>query len=227
VAAARYEIKSEEWRERELMMSQSGSDVDEGATVSAVGVTDLMTSLAVMFILLLAASLNKVDEPSPSKSAVNAELPQRMESLRLPVDAAPADPDVLRVVVPDSVLHFEFGRSALLPEADAFLTEAMPQYAVMLCGPNGQAVESFSIEGHTDDLGEDIHNLKLSQDRAFAVLAKGLDVIRHRLPWAYECFQRKVSANGRGRQDLLLNAAGFPDRDKSRRVVFKFHLRHT
>lgn len=103
----------------------------------------------------------------------------------------------------------------------------MVQYAVMVCGPNGDEVESFMIEGHTDDLGEDLHNLKLSQDRTFAVLAKGLDVVRHCVPWAYECFQQKASANGRGRQELLLKKDGVPDREGSRRVVFKFHLRHT
>lgn len=203
------------------------TDSDEGTTLSAVGVTDLMTSLAVIFILLVAASLNKVNEPSRSEEAINARSLHPLESRPLPVGVTHGDPHELRVVAPDSLLSFEFGKSALLPEADAFLTETMPQYAVMLCGPNGQDVESFSIEGHTDDVGEDIHNLRLSQDRAFAVLAKGLTVIRDRLPWAYECFQRKVSANGRGRQDLVLNAAGLPDREKSRRVVFKFHLRHT
>ena len=83
------------------------------------------------------------------------------------------------------------------------------------------------IEGYTDDQGDDIHNLKLSQDRSFAVLVKGLEIIRARLPWAYECFQQKTSANGRGRQDLLRNEAGQPDREKSRRVVFKIHVRRT
>ena len=96
----------------------------------------------------------------------------------------------------------------------------------MICGPQGHEVESFVIEGYTDDQGDDIRNLKLSQDRSFAVLVEGLEVIRTRLPWAYECFQQKSSANGRGKQDLLRNKAGQLDRDKSRRVIFKIHLRH-
>lgn len=40
-----------------------------------------------------------------------------------------------------------------------------------------------------------------------AVLVKRLEVIRARLPWAYECFQQKSSANGRGKQDILRNEA--------------------
>ncbi|MDH5666389.1 MAG: OmpA family protein [Nitrospira sp.] len=204
----------------------SPPDSEEGAAVSAIGVTDLMTSLAVIFILLLAVSINKVEKPLASEMPVDTQVDRYQASLHSPIEPARSDPHMLRVVVPDSVLHFEFGKSVLLPEADVFLQETMPQYAVMICGPNGHEVESFMIEGHTDDLGEDIQNLKLSQDRAFAVMARGLEVIRHRLPWAYECFQKKTSANGRGRQELLLKRNGVPDRDGSRRVVFKFHLRH-
>ena len=204
----------------------SPSDSEEGAAVSAIGVTDLMTSLAVIFILLLAVSINKVEKPLASETPINTQIDPRQVSVHLPTEAILSDPQILRVVVPDSMLHFEFGKSALLSEADAFVTESMPQYAVMVCGPNGHEVESFMIEGHTDDLGEDIQNVKLSQDRAFAVLARGLEVIRHRMPWAYECFQQKASANGRGKQKLLRKRDGSPDQDGSRRVVFKFHLRH-
>jgi flagellar motor protein MotB len=133
----------------------------------------------------------------------------------------------MSVVVPDSILNFELGKSTLLPSAEAFLADTIPYYAAMICGPQGHEVESFVIEGYTDDQGDDIRNLKLSQDRSFAVLVKGLEIIRARLPWAYECFQQKTSANGRGRQDLLRNEAGQPDREKSRRVVFKIHVRRT
>ncbi|TKS58945.1 MAG: hypothetical protein EWM72_02597 [Nitrospira sp.] len=38
----------------------------------------------------------------------------------------------------------------------------MPHCATMIRGPHGHQVESFVIEGHTDDQGEDIRNLKLS-----------------------------------------------------------------
>jgi outer membrane protein OmpA-like peptidoglycan-associated protein len=129
-------------------------------------------------------------------------------------------------VVPETILKFEFGKSALLPAAERFLMDAIPDYATMMCGMNGSEVDSFVIEGHTDDLGDDVHNLKLSQERSFAVMVKSLEVVRDTLPWAYDCVLRKTSANGRGKQDLLRGIDGQPDRDRSRRVVFKFHLRH-
>jgi len=193
------------------------------------GIVDLMTSLAVMFILLLAAQLTRVSPSSPPQEPVH-ESPAAVE----PSDASPhpvaADPDnhdVMTVVIPDSRLHFEFGKSTLSPAAKTFLQDALPRYVTMLCGPDGDRIESFVIEGHTDDLGDDVHNLRLSQDRSFAVLVKSFDIVDATLPWASECLRHKASASGRGRQELIRDAEGRPDRDNSRRVLLKFHLRRT
>ena len=192
---------------------------------SASGIADLMTSLAVIFILLLAAHLTRVEEGNPKPIPQStADLAHRLEPLHLAVEPQTDDPHLMTVVIPDGMLNFETGKSTLLPSAEVFLEETMPHYAAMMCGPHGHEVESFVIEGHTDDHGEDILNLKLIQDRSFAVFVKGLDVIRARLPWAYECFLKTSSATGRGKQDLLHTTAGYPNRDKSRRVIFKIHL---
>lgn len=198
----------------------------EGSPVLTNGVADLMTSLAVIFILLLAVYIARVDDgtadPAPSRST-----PTEIESiwdLRTSILEA-GGPSGLTVTVPNAALKFDFGKSALLPSSEAFLSGAMPHYASMICGPGGEDVEAFVIEGYTDDLGDDVHNLRLSQERSFAVLAKSLEVVRERVPWAYECFLQKATANGRGRQHLLRNETGYPDRDKSRRVIFKIHKR--
>jgi outer membrane protein OmpA-like peptidoglycan-associated protein len=201
-------------------------DSRDGSAVVMGGVADLMTSLAVIFILLLVAYVTRVVDgnakpapgnvkhtnPNPGLDPYHPHLESR-------------GPSVLTVAVPNTALNFEFAKSALLPSAETFLSESMPHYATLVCGPGGQEVEAFVIEGYTDDLGDDVRNLRLSQDRSFAVLAKSLDIIRERLPWAYECFLQKATANGRGKQNLLRNEAGQLDRDKSRRVIFKIHLR--
>lgn len=213
------------------MNSPFGQEPSDGPSTLASGIADLMTSLAVIFILLLAAYITRVEDgnakptSSESRAATGREAPPQPHHLT--VERSSVEPDVMRVVIPEAILNFELGKSTLLPPAEAFLADTIPYYATMICGPQGHEVESFVIEGYTDDQGDDIRNLRLSQDRSFAVLVKGLDVIRTRLPWAYECFQQKASANGRGRQDLVRNAAGQPDREKSRRVIFKIHLRHT
>ncbi|MBH0200403.1 MAG: OmpA family protein [Nitrospira sp.] len=213
------------------MKSNVEHETSDGSSLLAGGIADLMTSLAVIFILLLAAYITRVEDgnakPAGSESRETTVREVPLQPPHLTVERSSVDPDVLRVVIPTAILNFELGKSTLLPPAEAFLADTIPYYATMICGQQGHDVESFVIEGYTDDQGEDIHNLKLSQDRSFAVLAKGLEIIRARLPWAYECFQQKASANGRGRQDLMRNAVGQPDREKSRRVIFKIHLRHT
>lgn len=212
------------------MKSSVEHETSDGSSTVAGGIADLMTSLAVIFILLLAAYITRVEDgnakPAGSESRTTTERQIMLQPHHLMMERDSADPDVMRVVIPATILNFELGKSTLLPQAEAFLADTIPYYATMLCGPQGHDVESFVIEGYTDDQGDDIYNLKLSQDRSFAVLARGLEIIRARLPWAYECFQQKASANGRGRQDLIRNAAGQPDRERSRRVIFKIHLRH-
>lgn len=215
------------------------------SSVLTIGVTDLMTSLAVIFILLFSAYVTKVSEtesqaemPAPitvqapqaakiSTDDIKALLRDHFQQFDLSLDADPADPHVVRIVVPEALLNFEFGKGSLTPVAIRFLGEAMPNYAMLMCGTLRNRIDSLVIEGHTDDRGSDIYNLKLSQERSLNVMVKGLAVIRDSAPWAYRCFQEKTSASGRGRQDLVLDGSRVLDRDKSRRVVFKIRLRAT
>ncbi|MDC8449360.1 MAG: OmpA family protein [Nitrospira sp.] len=205
------------------MKSIFAQDSRDGSAVVTSGVADLMTSLAVIFILLLVAYVTRVQDKH-ADSARDRVIPTDMAPSFAPLLEAKR-PSVHTITVPDAAITFEFGKSRLLPAAETFLSEAMLHYASIACGPTEQEVEAFVIEGYTDDLGDDIRNLKLSQERSFAVLAKSLEVIREKLPWAYECFLRKATANGRGEQNLLRNDVGQPDRDKSRRVIFKIHMR--
>lgn len=208
------------------MKSIFAQDSRDSSSVVTSGVADLMTSLAVIFILLLVAYVTRVKDGNvdPTKSrAAPTDMMSRLDQRPPPLEVK--RPSVHTITVPDAAINFEFGKSALLPTAETFLSETMPHYASITCQPGGQEVEAFVIEGYTDDLGDDIRNLKLSQERSFAVLAKSLEVIREKLPWAYECFLQKATANGRGRQDLLRDNAGQPAREKSRRVIFKIHMR--
>lgn len=210
------------------MRSRFPQDARDNSAVVTSGVADLMTSLAVIFILLLVAYMTRVEDgnanPTRVQATSTAVTPQR-DPIPLPVEDK--KPNVHTITVPDTAVTFEFGKSTLLPTAERFLAEAMPHYVSRVCNPGGEEVEAFVIEGYTDDLGDDLRNLRLSQDRSFAVLAKSLEIIREQLPWAYECFLQKATANGRGRQDLLRDEVGHPAREKSRRVMFKIHMRPT
>jgi outer membrane protein OmpA-like peptidoglycan-associated protein len=207
---------------------------DHGGSASPItaGVIDLMTSLAIIFILLFAAFMTQASSEAhiilqEHKEDVQAALRDHLERLGLSLDPDPRDPLTLFIVVPENRLTFEFGQSTLTPQADRFLEEAMPFYAAVLCGSLRDKVDSLAIQGHTDDRGGDVYNLKLSQERSLAVMVKGLEVIETQEPSAYQCFQELTSASGRGRQDLIYEADNRVNHEKSRRVIFKIRLRST
>jgi outer membrane protein OmpA-like peptidoglycan-associated protein len=201
-----------------------------GASHTTIGITDLMTSLAIVFILLFVAQLTKTSSAAQSelqenKEDVQAALRDHIQRLGLSLDADPRDPLALMIVVPENLLTFELGKSTLSPTADQFLVEALPFYVEALCGPLRDKIDSLAIEGHTDDHGSDAFNLKLSQERSLAVMVKGLEVIQTIEPASYQCFQEITSASGRGRQDLIYDSLAVVNREKSRRVIFKIRLR--
>ncbi len=196
------------------------------------GITDLMTSLAIVFILLFSAFITQTSSEAQStlrehKEDVEMALRDHLERLGLTLDADPRDPLTLMIVVPEDLLTFEFGQNTLTPRADRFLEEAMPFYASVVCGPLREKIDSLAIQGHTDNRGDDVYNLQLSQERSLAVMVKGLEVIQTQVPSAYQCFQEMTVASGRGRQDLIYDHNNHVNREKSRRVIFKIRLRST
>ena len=206
--------------------------------VAVHGMADLMTSLAVIFLLLFVAvpwrppvqQLPVLQPESSSESQSPMEGPTSVVSVlgeRLrPVGLAPEQIDAseLMVVMPEALLNFGFGKSTLPPAALQYVTEVMPIYAGAVCGAIRDRIESIVVEGHTDDLGNDAVNLKLSQERALAVLVAGLRAIEASDPSSARCFQSLTSASGRGKQDLLYTDRGI-NRNQSRRVVLKMRLR--
>ena len=201
-----------------------------GSAHTAIGITDLMTSLAIIFILLFATQLTKTSSAAQSelqenKEDVQAALRDHIQRLGLSLDADPRDPLALMIVVPENLLTFDLGKSSLSPTADQFLAEALPFYVGALCGPLRGKIDSLVIEGHTDDHGSDAFNLKLSQERSLAVMVKGMEVIQASEPASYRCFQEITSASGRGKQDLIYDSSAVVNREESRRVIFKIRLR--
>jgi outer membrane protein OmpA-like peptidoglycan-associated protein len=199
---------------------------------TANGMTDLLTSLVMVFILLFVAFITQTSSQAQSelqlhKEGVQAALRDHLSRLGLSLDADPRDPLTLMIVVPENLLTFEFGQSRLSAQADRFLEEAMPFYASVVCGPLRDTIDSLAIQGHTDDRGGDAYNLQLSQERSLAVMVKGLEVIQAYASSAYQCFQEMTSASGRGRQELIYDPDKRVNRAKSRRVIFKIRLRST
>lgn len=205
---------------------------ETGGQTITMGITDLMTSLAVIFILLLTAYINDFydvhSQAAEIKKNVKEELREHFKQFNLILEDDPKDPLVLLVVVPEDLLKFEIGKAELRPEAEIFLKEAMPNFAHALCGSLIQKIDSVIIEGHTDYTGTDEYNLKLSQERSFSVMSRALKEIKE-LPKTHfdnKCFQEMTAASGRGEQDPILDPRyGIPDPQKSRRVIFKIRIK--
>lgn len=214
---------------RDMLRPTGARSVPEQVTS---GIMDLMTSLAVIFVLLLVvfasaprAATPAASPPVPFRPDPNRAALSELTRLGLVLESDPNDAHLLRLLVPDTLLNFEFGRSALTAPADLFLREIMPAYARAVCGPLRDQVAGIVIEGHTDDLGGDALNLRLSQERSFRVLVRGLEAIGDVSPEDHDCFAALASASGRGKQDLIYDGARRPDRESSRRVIFKILLR--
>ena len=80
---------------------------------TANGMTDLMTSLVMVFILLFVAFITQTSSEAQSalqehKHDVQTALKDHLSRLGLSLDADPRDPLTLMIVVPENLLTFEF-----------------------------------------------------------------------------------------------------------------------
>jgi outer membrane protein OmpA-like peptidoglycan-associated protein len=195
---------------------------------------DLMTSLAVIFILLLVAYLNKVVyEKATAKRVITSLLSgtkakrDELESILKArgVEAVPDanDPLLLTVRIGAEKLQFDTGETVLKPQGKIFLKEFASSGLSSIMG-NYAHLQSVLIEGHTDSVGNDEMNLRLSQGRSYAVL---LFVINEcGLPTDERMRLLKlISASGRGESDLIFKPDGTEDKDLSRRVSVKIRLK--
>ncbi|MCK6556645.1 OmpA family protein [Candidatus Binatia bacterium] len=175
---------------------------DTGTHSLSNSFTDLMTSLAVIFILLLVVLVNnKQQELAQAQkdlsdaqrrlaAAAAATTKARQEILAalrgelnqlaargVQVTEDPKDPLGLLVVVPEGLLQFELDRSTIPPRGEGFLAEFVPRLGVIACSRR-EDLSSIVVEGHADSSGSEEHNLKLSQDRSIEVVRASLAVLR-------------------------------------------------
>ena len=193
--------------------------------------TDLMTSLMVIFILLLLVFVSH----SASKNAAIADVllqalrkdlaPQGFSNNLIRPD--PRDPDAILVIVPDKLMDFAVQSATLKPQGAEFLKSYIPTFAGVLCSPQFRSnVQSIIVEGHTDSQAwmgmtpqqSENANLRLSQQRSMSVVEDALKTLSDN-PAERACFIKKLSATGRGPQGLEPTAA------ESRRVIFRIRIK--
>lgn len=208
---------------------------DSGAGLAS-SLTDLMTSLAVIFILLLVASLNNAQqEGEATRNAILTELQKELQTFvakGVEVKADPRDPLGLLVLVPEGLLEFALAKSEIPQKGQNFLKGFIPTLAAVACSDRFRTeINSIVVEGHTDSSGTDAFNLPLSQARSMAVVSESLKILgdtyeeNASLSSLKPCFLEFLSASGRGSVDLIYDQAGKEDQPRSRRVVFKIRVR--
>jgi outer membrane protein OmpA-like peptidoglycan-associated protein len=193
--------------------------------------TDLMTSLMVIFILLLLVFVNR---SAGKDSAVTDVLLRKLRNEMTPqgfsektIRPDPRDRNAILVIVPDRLMNFETGKSTLRPAGEQFLKSYVPEFADILCGNQfGSSIESIVVEGHTDahpyagysaEESENL-NLKLSQDRSMVVVKNALADLSG-MEAKRGCFLEKLSASGRGEQEQEATP------EESRRVILKIRVK--
>jgi outer membrane protein OmpA-like peptidoglycan-associated protein len=193
--------------------------------------TDLMTSLAIIFVLLLCASMHNVRQESETSrnlvlSAVHRQLNDFM-ARGIDVKPDPKDALGILILVPENLLAFKFDKADIPPGGVSFLRSFIPRLSGILCSEQFlKEVNSVVVEGHTDSSGSARHNCELSQRRSMSVVKTSLDILDvNRMERERNIFLKLLSATGRGSAEPMTGLNGEENMPLSRRVVFKVRVR--
>ena len=203
----------------------------EKASAMTSSFVDLMTSLAIIFILLFCASLNNAHEDGQTtRNSVLAEMQKKLTDFvaaGIEVKSDPRDPLGLLVLVPEDLLAFKLDKADISPAGEKFLEAFVPRLAQIVSSPQfSNEINSIVVEGHTDSSGTVKHNWELSQKRSMSVVRASLNVLdQDGMGEQKSIFLQLLSASGRGSADLVTGFSGEEDASSSRRVIFKLRFR--
>jgi outer membrane protein OmpA-like peptidoglycan-associated protein len=192
---------------------------------------DLMTSMAIIFILLLCASLNNAQQEGQTvRNSVLAEMQKALKDFvagGIEVKSDPKDPLGLLVLVPEDLLAFKFDHADLSPAGESFLKSFIPKLSRIVCLPQfTNEIHSIVVEGHTDSSGTARHNWDLSQKRSMSVVRASLNILdENDVGEEKSTFLQLLSASGRGSAELVTGPSGEENSSSSRRVIFKLRFR--
>ena len=200
----------------------SGSDLSHSFT-------DLMTSLAVIFILLFVATQNNASpEAEKAVKDFRKEVADELRKMQLTITEDPTDPYTQIISLDEAKVKFPSGKDTLSEEGKTFLSDFFKMLVPKLCNDkNREMIESVIFEGHTDsvdnvDTAGKLRNIKLSQDRAYTVLKiaiENTDLENIELDREEECLRSLALSTGRGSSRLLSSDAA------SRRVEVKIRVK--
>jgi len=203
-----------------------------------IPLSDLMTGLMVMFLLIAVVYMMRVEAESSSikevaiaYNQVRDELYADLESefqADLPKWKAELNKADLAVKFTEPEVLFASGSSELRPEFKSILDDFFPRYIKILTSDKYRgSVTEVRIEGHTSsewyngatDRFAYFQNMALSQERTRSTLkyVMSLPQSSPQEGWLRE----HLTANGLSSSKLVLDAKGREDSPRSRRVEFK------
>lgn len=201
---------------------------EENENPFAMSIGDLMAGLLFIFVLLLTATMLKVQKQSDREAMITKEYNQVKTQLyidlkkefkdSLKVWNAVVDSAELSVRFQEPTTLFDFNKDNLKPKFQAILNDFFPRYIALINQPKYKKnIEEIRIEGHTDTSGDYFYNMKLSQDRTRSVLQYCLTLLpKNEQRWAMQ----RITANGLSSSHIITRN-GTEDHKLSRRVEFR------
>ena len=201
-----------------LLLQQQQSELDNSRTALILAQKRIDEQTA-----LLASQQARIDKLVGLRSEIIEALRDKLQEAGL--DAA-VDKNTGAIAFSGAVL-FDIGRNELKDSGKELLNRFIPIYLrTLMSREYDDYIGEIIIEGHTDTSGSYLSNMRLSQERALAVVHYCFTSEDMRLSsQEYALLQSVLTVNGRSYADPVYAANGTVDMDASRRVVFKFRMK--
>ena len=182
--------------------------------------TDLLCTVLMVVILILFSSESLVSsvEQDLSKNIYDSVTDVFKDS-DIPIEV---DQTTGKIVFGENSL-FDVDSDELKPEAKEILKVFIPKYVETIYENYEQHISRIVITGHTDDVGDYLYNLDLSQRRALSVAKYivGEEIGDYKYK---EDVKQSIEAIGRSEAELIKNNDGSVDRESSRRVEINYEI---
>lgn len=200
-----------------------------------LSIGDLMAALLLIFVLLLMATLLKLQkerenvmevakEHLETKQNIYEDLNDEFKGyLKDGIVSIDSNTLMLRFISPS--VKFSSGNAELNSYFKSLLNDFFPRYISVL-EKYKKDLREIRIEGHTDTdytwpgINEYFYNMELSQDRTRSALSYCLRMI-YKDTKTYSWVKPLITANGLSSSKLILDEKGNEDSNASRRVEFR------
>lgn len=203
---------------------------DSSENPFGMSIGDLMAALLLIFVLLLTATLLRLQDESDKKNQIVTNYNEIKRNLYddlyftfkddLTAWDAEIDSTELTIRFKEPNMLFDHNQSVLKPQFKEILSDFFPRYIQVLTKEKFKGnIEEVRIEGHTDSSGDYYYNMKLSQDRTRSVLEYSMKSLPDNLDssWALS----HITANGLSSSKLIYASDGTENQEASRRVEFR------